>query len=156
MKSIRNSAKAIIIKDKKILLIKGKDDYGYFYILPGGGQESGENLIDTLKRECREELGENAVIEIGDIVLIREYIGKNHEFAEYDSHIHQIEFMFFCSINDDYIPGMGDVPDDMQCGTEWIEIDKLYEIRIYPSVLKKEINRIIRGERAPVYLGDIN
>src|SRR3989344_3272849 len=44
----------LIIKDRKYLLTreKGKD----FYAVPGGGQENGENDLQTLKRELREEL----------------------------------------------------------------------------------------------------
>lgn len=31
----------------------------------------------------------------GDIAYIREYLGKNHEFAEWDYDIHQVEFYLF-------------------------------------------------------------
>lgn len=44
MISIRNSAKAIIIKDGRILLTKNEDQFGTFYLLPGGGQEKGVSL----------------------------------------------------------------------------------------------------------------
>ena len=48
-KSIRNSVKAIIIKDEKVLFTKNKDKDGVFYLLPGGGQEHGENMIGVKK-----------------------------------------------------------------------------------------------------------
>ena len=56
MKPIRNSAKAVIIQNEKILLTKNKDDFGFFYLFPGGGQDHGEELKDAVKRECLEEL----------------------------------------------------------------------------------------------------
>lgn len=82
MGPVRNSAKALIIRENQLLCTKNKDQWGVFYLLPGGGQEPGENLPDTLRRECREEIG--AGIVIGELRYIREYIGKNHEFAEWD------------------------------------------------------------------------
>ncbi|WP_160678846.1 NUDIX domain-containing protein [Clostridium sp. C8-1-8] len=156
MNKIRNSVKALIIENNKVLFIKLEDKEGYWYLLPGGGQEPGETFIDTLKRECREELGESAKIQIYDLALIREYIGKNHEFAEYDKDLHQVEFMFRCNINNDYVPTMGAVPDNMQLGSEWIDIDDLSNHRIYPSALKDVIKKISIGQKTAVYLGDTN
>jgi 8-oxo-dGTP diphosphatase len=50
----------VIIENKKLLVIKGnKDD---FYKIPGGTVEQGESLIDSCKREVKEEI--NADIEI--------------------------------------------------------------------------------------------
>lgn len=75
MKPIRNSVKAIIIKDGKILL--NQCDFGdgkLSYIFPGGGQENGETFMEALQRECQEELG--AQVKVYDLVWIREYIGK--------------------------------------------------------------------------------
>lgn len=77
--NIRNSVKAIIIKDNKILTMKGKDDDGFYYLLPGGGQNHGETMVEALKRECLEEIGCN--VEVLHLQIIREYIGKNHEFS---------------------------------------------------------------------------
>ncbi|WP_240419437.1 NUDIX domain-containing protein [Paenibacillus periandrae] len=58
---VRNTAKAIIEYDNKLLFIKKKlDKVGIYYTLPGGGQESGETIEDTILRECNEELNINA------------------------------------------------------------------------------------------------
>jgi len=57
---IRNSAKAVIIKDGKVLLTQNIDEEGLFYLFPGGGQEKGETLHEAVVRECIEELGEQA------------------------------------------------------------------------------------------------
>jgi len=46
---IRNSVKAIIIVDGKLLLTKNQDIEGYFYLCPGGGQEHGETFHKTLQ-----------------------------------------------------------------------------------------------------------
>lgn len=153
MKSIRNSAKAMIIKDSKILLTKNKDDLGIFYLLPGGGQEKGENMHDTLKRECVEEISSRVVIK--DIIFIRDYIGKNHEFAQLDSDIHQIEYMFECDLVPNNEPVNGCLPDNFQIGVEWIELERLKGLRIYPSILKEVIREDGTFEEI-IYLGDVN
>ncbi len=90
---IRNSAKAIIIKEDKVLLTKNQDNEGYFYLFPGGGQEHGETLHQALRRECLEEVGYE--VEVNELLHIREYIGKNHEYASFDFNVHQIEY-YFC------------------------------------------------------------
>jgi len=120
MRHIRNSAKAIIIKDEKILLTKNQDTLGIFYLLPGGGQEPGESIVEALKRECLEEI--SSEVSVRDIRYIREYIGKNHEFANLDSEIHQIEYMFVCFLKPGFEAKNGSEPDKMQIGVEWIEL----------------------------------
>jgi 8-oxo-dGTP diphosphatase len=152
MKPIRNSAKAIIIQDDKILLTKNKDDFGFFYLFPGGGQDHGEELKDTVKRECLEEIGQKVIV--GDLVYVREYIGKNHEFSAWDSDVHQIEFYFRCLLASSTLSfGEGTNPDKDQVGIEWIEIMNLDVIRLYPRALGK---RIKQNEVEIHYLGDVN
>lgn len=48
---------AIILKDKKILVCKKKNKY----IIPGGKPEIGENNVECLRRELKEELNANLV-----------------------------------------------------------------------------------------------
>lgn len=153
MKPIRNSAKALIINNGKLLVTKNEDQFGVFYLLPGGGQEAGETLHEALARECLEEI--SAEVEIGELKFIREYIGRNHEFAQWDSDIHQIEFIFICSLNPNARLCPGTVPDAMQTGIEWLDIEKLEEHRIYPKALSKVLSG--NGEMSPiVYMGDTN
>ncbi|CAM3473877.1 NUDIX domain-containing protein [Paenibacillus lupini] len=152
MRPIRNSAKAIIIQNERILLTVNKDDDGLFYIFPGGGQEVSENLQDAVRRECLEELGEE--VNVGDLIYVREYIGKNHEFAESNSEAHQVEFYFQCSLISTH-PTFENmtIPDANQVGIEWIEINKLDEIRVYPKAIVEPIKNMDRDTR---YLGDVN
>jgi 8-oxo-dGTP diphosphatase len=53
-------------------------------------------MVQALQRECREEI--NCQVEVGDILYIREYIGRNREFAAKDGEVHQIEYMFLREI----------------------------------------------------------
>jgi len=49
-RKIRNSAKALIIKDDKMLATKISDGKEEWYILPGGGQDVEEVLPETVCR----------------------------------------------------------------------------------------------------------
>lgn len=153
--AIRNSAKAIIIKGDNLLLTKNIDDEGAFYLFPGGGQEVGETLQDAVVRECIEEVGQQ--VEVGELLFLREYIGKNHEYAVEDAHVHQIEFYFTCNLVNEFdseiVPTS---PDSHQIGIEWVPIEELTQYRIYPKELRKFIINHYCNEKSPVYLGDIN
>ncbi|TCP28706.1 ADP-ribose pyrophosphatase YjhB (NUDIX family) [Scopulibacillus darangshiensis] len=153
--NIRNSSKAIIVENNRLLAIKKKDVNGCYYILPGGGQEHGENLHQTLQRECLEEIGTE--IEIGELVFIREYIGKNHEHAAFDAQLHQIEYMFHCRLvnpTQDFKGGTN--PDEGQISVDWIPLKDLMDCRLYPQKVRKLIIQAAEGQEAAVYLGDIN
>lgn len=56
-RGIRNSAKALILRDGKLLALRMQDADGVFYILPGGGQQTEELLPQAAAREAAEELG---------------------------------------------------------------------------------------------------
>jgi ADP-ribose pyrophosphatase YjhB (NUDIX family) len=153
MKPIRNSAKAIIIQDDKLLAIKLADEQGFWYTLPGGGQEPGEPLHDALRRECIEEI--NAEVEILGLRFVRDYIGKNHEFVYVDSDSHSVDLMFMCKLAEGADPRPGSVPDPSQVGLEWLPLDSLDSYRLYPLGLRSLIARH-NDPAVPVYLGDIN
>ncbi|MFH2020439.1 MAG: NUDIX hydrolase [archaeon] len=71
-----NSAKAIIIKDNKILMTKLCVNNKFIWALPGGRIEDGETAEAALKRELIEELG-------AEIKIIR-LLGEYHFFREFD------------------------------------------------------------------------
>ena len=152
---IRNSAKAIIIQGDKVLLTKNQDNDGYFYLFPGGGQEHGETIQQALIRECMEEVGQQ--VEIGELLHVREYIGKNHEYASDDFDVHQVEYYFISKIVNETKGNIEPTnPDSHQVGIEWIAINDLPEYRVYPKTLRKYIIKYLKGVKSPVYLGDIN
>jgi ADP-ribose pyrophosphatase YjhB (NUDIX family) len=153
MRVVRNSAKAIVITDGKLLAIKNVTDGEVWYLLPGGGQSHGETLVEALKRECVEEA--SIEIEVGDIVFVRDYISMNHEFAEEENGAHQVEFMFQCSIKGNKQPVTGTDADKWQTGVEWLPLNRLHEYSLYPSQLKRIISQGIPLDHT-VYLGDIN
>ena len=152
----RNSIKAVIVREGGILLTVNRDQWGEFLLLPGGGQNFGESMPEALARECREELGCEVIV--GDLIGARDYIGANHEFAEHDSHFHQVEMFFRCDLAGACKPHMGPLADDegdwMQTGVEWVALAELAERRLYPAALKEWL--VSLPEPTKRYLGDVN
>jgi len=153
MNAIRNSAKAIIIRDGSLLLIRLSDVEGNWYTLPGGGQLHGETLRETLQRECEEEIGVR--VQVGELRLVREYIGKHHEFAQHDGDVHQVEFMFECRIDPSSNPTTGQSPDTHQTGIAWVALSDLQNCRLYPEILRQILKNGLTGLTTR-YLDDVN
>ena len=149
---VKTSAKAIIIEDGKLLAIRKRDGEHTFYALPGGTQEHGETLSEAVVREVREETGASA--EVGALRHVRDYVGARHEFADRQGNLHRVEFWFECRL----IAPVGTEPpahpDGRQVGVEWLELDKLGDYPLYPSVLARTLAGGDGG--VPVYLGDVN
>ena len=146
------SAKAIIIEDGRLLTIRKRHGEHTYYVLPGGTQEPGETLSDTVSREVEEETG--ARVEAVELLHVRDYVADNHEFAGRHPGLHKVEFYFRCRLLEP--PGSRPLshPDKHQVGVEWIEMARLDEADLWPRVLVP----ILTGQRpdAPVYLGDAN
>ncbi|MBM6383456.1 MULTISPECIES: NUDIX domain-containing protein [Paenibacillus] len=140
---IRNSVKALIIEDRKMLAIKIDDDGDAFYILPGGSQSAGETLTEAVKREVAEEIG----VEI---------IPNSLEFViegVYGEAFHRVDFVFLCEYK-----GLTDhlffQSDGHQVRYEWLDIDNLIGQPLYPSKLRKQIQQLFNGEKTEMYLGN--
>lgn len=90
----RPSARAIIIKDEKIAMVYS-DKYDY-YKFPGGGVEQGEDNVDAMIREVKEETGleviPDSVREYG--VAIRKEKGKKEDLFL------QENYYYLCRVGD--------------------------------------------------------
>lgn len=150
---IRNSAKAIIIRNGQLLCNENRDIRGVFYCVPGGGQEYQENLAEAVRRECQEEI--QAEIEVGELLFVRDYIGKNHAEQERLRRIHQVEFFFAATLKEGQIPKMGPVPDSHQIGIKWVPISELEELNFFPKDMIPWLQQLGDMQR-PVYLGDMD
>jgi len=148
---IRNTARALILQDNNILLLR-KDGYeqGERFALPGGGQDLGETLEQALHRECLEEIGTR--------VEIRQLFGVADCFKPRDtppgSTRHLVEFLFTCTVPDDYVPQNGHHPDKHQVEVVWARLDKLAGMPLYPRSLAPYLTDA-RGRSGPVYLGTL-
>ena len=152
-KKLRNSVKAVIIQDGKLLVLRKKDGAGAYTVLPGGGQKFRETLHQALKREVFEEI--STKVSIGKLIHIREYYSEKHDFAYEDREIHQVEFFFKCNLVESYHPKNGHFPDPHQKEVVWVELDQLDEANFYPVALRK-ILIDLKHDKFPIYLGECN
>lgn len=143
-RTVRTSAKALVIRDGHMLAIKLEDNDGVFYIMPGGGQHAGELLPAAAEREVAEETG--IAVKANDAVFII-------EGAQGEAH-HRVDVVFRC----DYL-GSVDAqshPDNNQIGYEWLDIKTLNRAPLYPSKLRRPIMDLYEGKKTAVYLGNEN
>ena len=152
-KKLRNSVKAVIIQDGKLLVLRKKNGNGAYTVLPGGGQKKSETLHQALTREVFEEIC--AKVKIGNLIHIREYFSEKHGFALEDREIHQVEFFFKCKLLEDYHPKNGHFPDPHQKEVVWVGLDQLDEANFYPVTLRKTL-KDLKNDDSPVYLGECN
>src|SRR5471032_1811170 len=125
--TVRTAARAVVVRDGRLLAIAMRDREGDFYILPGGGQRHGETLADTLRRETHEEIG--VALEPGPVLYVREYIGRNHGFADVHRHFHQVEIVFRCAAPADAKLSGGEDKDRRQVGVAWLELARFADYR---------------------------
>jgi len=131
-------ARAVIVKDGKILLIKRTKPGIVYWVIPGGGVERGEEDRDALIREGKEELGVN--IEVKELLM--EMDSKKPETKG------QKERFYLCEIKSGKI-GSGNGPeferDSVYTGQydiEWRDIIDLKFINLKPA----EIRDLIRNK----------
>ncbi|BCN30992.1 NUDIX domain-containing protein [Anaeromicropila herbilytica] len=142
-KTIRNSAKALIIKDGKMLAIKIKDENQEWYIMPGGGQEPEELLPETVCREIAEELGLD--VKVKELVFVIE--------GAHGEKFHRVDLVFSC----EYIGKIKNAvlnEDKNQVGYDWLEIKSLNQSQLYPSKLRRQIMNLYEGKEYKLYLGN--
>ena len=142
--TIRNTVRAIIIRDGKLLVLKKTDgSYG----LPGGAHDPDESLVQGLQRECHEEIGTH--VQINRLAYVGDYFKARK--SDPPNIRHQVEFLFDCSVGDNYIPQAGSHPDKRQVDVLWLELNNLDNQPLYPVSLKECIKKL--DENAPVYIG---
>lgn len=128
---IRVRACALIIKNEAVLLVEFEDEDGIHYNLPAGGVESGESVIEAVKREAWEEAAVD--VEVGALAFVSEH--APHLFTTYESHSpHCISLMFDCKIKAGSKPTLPANPDANQVGVRWVSLSELDSIVLYPNI----------------------
>jgi len=148
---IRNAVRAVILRNDQLLLLKKSGgDRGERYALPGGAQDPGETLAQTLARECLEEIG--TTVEIVELMNVADRF-KARATAP-PSTRHTVEFLFRCSVADDYVARNGSKPDRSQLDVVWIDLADLATAPLDPASLSHWLPLGIQ-RAAAVYLGTL-
>ena len=122
----------VLIKDNKILLTKGGDDYS----LPGGHSQIGETSQETIIREFKEETG----LDVEPLNVISTY----ENFWKWDDKdCHQLCIFYKLKMVDEtkeLVPN----PDTPDTKFIWLELEKLKSINLSPIGISDQIlNNII-------------
>ncbi len=142
-RGVRNSAKALVIRDGKMAAIRIRDAGEEWYIMPGGGMEAEETLEEAVRREVLEELG--LEVECGELLFVIEGV---HGEA-----FHRVDLVFECRIVSE-APEAAAHRDTNQVGVDWLDISSLNKQPLYPSRLRRQIMNYYEGKLHRVYLGN--
>lgn len=125
-KHIEIIARAIVVRDNKVLVCINKEEGHKFF--PGGHVEFGESVEEALVREFKEETGaEITDIKFIDVVENR-YIDKEQKR-------HEINLVYKAKIAED----KDTVSQELHIGFEWLDIEFFPKVDILPFELKKKV-----------------
>ncbi len=142
-RTIRISAKAVVIRDGKLLAVKLNDGNEEWYILPGGGQDEEEILPQTVEREVREET--RFEVTCKDLLFVIEGV--------HGESFHRVDLVFLC----EYLSEAKSATlhrDTNQSGVAWLELAALNRLPLYPSKLRRPIMNFYEGKEYAKYLGN--
>ena len=141
--AIRTVARVLIIEHGYVLALRFEENGGFAYVLPGGGQEVGENLESAVRRECVEEIG--VAVAVHELVFVREGLRDRPQ---------RLVFFFRCSLPPGVVPQSGTTPDAGQVGVEWLPVSDLSRLPLIPEILRTALPEYCAGVSVPIYLGD--
>ena len=128
-RSPRLAARAIIVRDNRLLLVNAyPDGQSDLWCAPGGGVEPGTSIHDNLIREVHEETG--LVIAVGPIALVNEF----HDPA---SGFHQVELFFRASVTGGALDARWQDPEQIVTLRRFFSAAELGAIRLKPDSLPR-------------------
>ena len=152
--SIRCTAKAVILREGRILLTRCRDDTrGEYYALPGGGQNQYETLEEALRRECLEETG-LVVRPLRFLALYEEICLDPILRSNFPDYAHKMYHVFLCRA-EDAPPQEPREQDLWQTGLEWVEAARLPKLRIFPWAVGQALPSLLEESAAPRFLGTV-
>jgi 8-oxo-dGTP pyrophosphatase MutT (NUDIX family) len=159
MHPVRTQARALIEHEGHIALVRVRRKGLERWVLPGGGQDAGEPLQHTVRRECHEELGLH--VDVGPLCLVREFVPQNHDPARQPFDVQCIDFVFRCRVRADVAAPVQALslahgatqPDDEALEARWLTVDAALALPLYPECLREWLPRML-GEDRVHYVGD--
>ena len=145
MSSARNSAKAIVLNEGKILVNRCSSRFGEYFALPGGGQRKGEMLTETVRRELLEETGYTVTpLRLSGIY---ERISEGRD----EGLCHKIYFIFLCKLED--VPcKTPSEKDRFQIGREWVDLRRIRTSNLFPRAIRDNLSGLI-GYGETIFIG---
>jgi 8-oxo-dGTP pyrophosphatase MutT (NUDIX family) len=146
----KNRSAGIVIKDNKILLMHRIKDDEEYYVIPGGGQEEGENVDETAIREIKEE----TTIDVDIDRLLYKITWDDGG----------VNFFYLCK----YVSGEPELDENSEEYIKmqedknnlykpmWVDIDKISELILYQleirDLLVKELKEGFNSDKQEFFL----
>lgn len=142
--SVVPSVVCVVRDDRGRVLMIHKTDND-LWALPGGGHDPGESIVETVRREVREETG----VEVEVTNLSGTYTNPNHRMAYDDGEVRQ---QFSLCFTGQQIGG--EIRDDSTetKAVRWVDPADLPGLNIHPS-MRQRIEHALDGSRTVPYLG---
>jgi 8-oxo-dGTP pyrophosphatase MutT (NUDIX family) len=145
----RRAARALLIADGSVLLIKGCDparpEAGDWWLTPGGGIEDAESIESAMVREILEETGLHVTTDLlGPVVATRTAA------FEFDNRSYRQTESFFALEVESFVPhadGWDAIEQRALLAHQWWTLDELRttDERIYPSELAVLLQAVLDG-----------
>jgi ADP-ribose pyrophosphatase YjhB (NUDIX family) len=132
----------------RILLCRQEKPGKEYWLLPGGGVDAGETLIEALRRELREELGVEADVQFEGPVAIVDSIAPKSPLAGK----HVVHIIFSADLSHRSLEAV-ETRDAAVKGARLFSGDELEDIVVHPPI-KRFLARWQTGDPA-VYLGSL-
>ncbi len=120
--------RALIVNQGKLLVVKHSKDFDY-YALPGGKLEEGENPLECIKREIKEELG----VEVKEAKLLYVY-----RWIKENTNEENLEFFFLISGTNEFLEISKNERTHAFEIFEMKWIDKDDNTNLLPKIIKEE------------------
>jgi len=139
---------AILTWQGRLLLCRQEKPGKEYWLLPGGGVDGGETLVEALRRELREELAIEADVQFeGPVAIVESIAPKALQLGK-----HVVHIIFAADLSH---RGLHDVEtkDAAVRGARLFSEDELADVVVHPPI-KRFLVRRQPGDPA-VYLGSV-
>lgn len=150
---IRNSAKALVYQDGKLLLNSHLTSTGeLYYDLPGGGQAPYETMEEAVVREVLEETG--LTVEPVRFAALCEEIFTNEDMrARFPQYCHRCMHIFLVRVLPGPIGERSEM-DFQQTGSVWVTPEEAENLPLVPIQLQGRVQEMLAAG-TPLYLGSL-
>ncbi len=120
----RNAARAIIMKDNKVLLVFSETTQEFKF--PGGGIDKEETRHEALRREVLEEIGR-------EVISVNEGLGYTDQIYNDiyvdQKYFYQRSYYYFCEISEEYHGlKLSESERALRFHPKWVTVDEAIEV----------------------------